>query len=273
MSSTITTTQQDSSKPTFTDPYQERKHLLEHTAAAFRFFERHGYNEGVSGHISVRDPVDPSTFWINPLGKHFAMMKASDMVQVDEDGNVIGGNKHVVNAAGFKIHSVIHKARPDVNAACHAHSIYGKAYSCFGKPLQMLSQDSCLFYNAHGVYKDFGGVVLEQKESNQIAQALGNGKAVILQNHGNLTTGSTVDEAAILFFIMERTSQAQLLADSCTNNTKRPISDKAAKFTFDALADSDSLYSEFQPEYDYEVYRNDDFLFKDNFPFGPDSQN
>ena len=52
--------------PKFDDPYKKRQWQLEHMAGAFRVFSRKGFTEGTAGHISVRDPVDPSTFWINP---------------------------------------------------------------------------------------------------------------------------------------------------------------------------------------------------------------
>lgn len=52
--------------PNITDPYKKRQWQLEHMAGAFRVFARKGFTEGTSGHISVRDPVDPNTFWINP---------------------------------------------------------------------------------------------------------------------------------------------------------------------------------------------------------------
>ena len=81
------------------------------------------------------------------MGVHFGMLKASDMVHINEDGQVIGGNRVAVNAAGFMIHSAIHKARPDVDAACHAHSKFGKAWSTFGKPLDIINQDACIFWN------------------------------------------------------------------------------------------------------------------------------
>lgn len=171
--------------PTFDNMLKKRQWQLEHMAGAFRVFARKGYTEGTSGHISVRDPIYPDTFWINPLGYHFAMLKASDMVHVDHLGNVIGGNRAAVNVAGFMIHSSIHHARPDVHAACHTHSVHGKAWSTFGKPLDIINQDACSFWNTHVVYKTFGGMVLEKEEGERIAQALGpHNRAVILQNHG-----------------------------------------------------------------------------------------
>lgn len=242
-------------KPTFTDKYAERKWMLEHMASAFRAFGRRNFGVGAAGHISVRDPVDPTLFWINPLGRHFSLMKVSDFIQVDKDGNTVGGNtKGVVNLAGYKIHSAIHAARPDVHAACHAHSTYGTAYSCFGKEIEMLNQDACIFYKKHSVYKNFGGVVLDSEEGKQIAEALGDGKGIILQNHGLLTVGESIDEAAALFLLLEKSCEIQLLADAVDSKyPKKIIHDKEAEYTYYMTSDPESLYSDYQPEYEYEL--------------------
>ena len=137
-------------------------------------FSRKGYTEGTAGHISIRDPVDPNTFWINPLGKHFGLLKASDMVHVDHEGNILpDGAQVAINAAGFSIHSALHHSRPDVHAACHTHSVYGKAWSAMGKPLAMINQDVCTFYKSHAVYEDFGGVALEAEEGIHISKSFG----------------------------------------------------------------------------------------------------
>ena len=159
------------------------------------------------------------------------------MVQIDEDGQVIGGNRAAVNAAGFMIHSAIHKARPDVHAACHAHSKYGKAWSTFGKPLDIINQDACMFWNNQSVYSNFGGVVLEANEGERIAEALGpTNRCVILQNHGLLTAGGTVDEAAYLFSLMERSCEVQLLVESA-GLEKMAIREDEAKYTYEYNAD------------------------------------
>lgn len=171
------------------------------------------------------------------MGKHFGMLKASDMVHINEDGQVIGGNKVAINAAGFVIHSAIHRARPDINAACHMHSPAGKAWATFGRPVDIINQDSCNFYGTQAVYNDFGGVVLEAEEGEKIVQALGEkGRVMFLQNHGLLTTGGTVDEAAFLFTCLERTCEVQLMVEA-TGLPKNFISEKAAQFTAEANAD------------------------------------
>lgn len=163
------------------------------------------------------------------------MLKASDMVQIDENGRVIGGNKVAVNAAGFMIHSAIHKARPDVHAACHTHSKAGKAWSSCGKLLDIINQDSCTFWNDHVVYETFGGIVLEQEEGERIAKTLGpKTRSAILQNHGLLTVGSTVDEAAYLFTLLDRTCEVQIMAERLD---KVVIGEKEAEMTYRLNAD------------------------------------
>ncbi|KAL4946642.1 hypothetical protein BDV06DRAFT_208548 [Aspergillus oleicola] len=201
------------SYPRFDNLEDERLYRKQHLAAAFRLFADRGFDEGVAGHISVRDPILTDHFWINPLSAHFSLIKVSDLVLVDEDGNVVEGDEPV-NLPAFAIHSEIHKARPDVNAACHAHSVAGKAFSCFGRELEMITQDSLRFYKSHAVYREFRGVITDNEEGKRIAAALGNGKAAILQNHGLLTVGGSVDEAAFWFISLDKTCQAQLLADA-----------------------------------------------------------
>lgn len=116
--------------PPFQSVAEKRQWQLEHMAAAFRFMAREGYCEGISGHISVRDPEHADAFWMNPLGVHFGLLKTSDMILLNLKGEVIGGNRSKpANSAGFLIHSEIHKARPDVNAICHFHGIHGRAWS------------------------------------------------------------------------------------------------------------------------------------------------
>ncbi|KAL3453912.1 class II aldolase/adducin N-terminal [Aspergillus insuetus] len=240
--------------PTFSDPYAERQWIKEHMAAAFRYFGKEGFNEGISGHISVRDPVLKDHFWMNPFAKHFSAMKASDLVLVDTDGYVTeGGAQLPINEAGFMIHSEIHKARPDVMAAAHTHGVYGKTWSVFGKPIEMLSQDACNFYGKLSVYEDHGGVALAVDEGRQIAEALGKDNiACVLQNHGLLTVGQTVDEAAWLFASLDHACHSQLMVEAAAANgiAKKIIPANVAQYTADAAQNPHNFYTEFQPEFD-----------------------
>ncbi|OCK77398.1 aldolase [Lepidopterella palustris CBS 459.81] len=258
--------------PMFPSFSEKRQSQLNHMAAAFRYFNRHGYVEGMSGNITARDPEYTNAFWINPLGVHFGLLKASDMILLDADaGAVIGGNRsRPANAAGFLIHKSIHLARGDVQAVCHARTIHGRAYSTFGKPLEMLTQDVCNVFKAHSVYANYGGMVLGEEEGRNIASALGRNKACIMMNHGLLTVGSTVDEASYLFGLMERSCQIQLLADAAASNgkEKKLIGDNEAAYNFKVASDAENLYAEFQPDYGYEeAVCNGEFKDFDPFAF------
>jgi ribulose-5-phosphate 4-epimerase/fuculose-1-phosphate aldolase len=159
-------------------------------AASFRLFSKFGFDEGVVGHITARDPEFTNTFWVNPFGLHFSLMRVSDLIRVDHEGKVVEGRRPV-NAAAFAIHSRIHAARPDTVGAAHAHSTYGRAFAALGRKLDPISQDVCAFYNDHALYEEYSGVAVELDEGHRIAKALGSCKAAILQNHGLLTVGKT----------------------------------------------------------------------------------
>ncbi|MEM6321162.1 MAG: class II aldolase/adducin family protein [Bacteroidota bacterium] len=200
--------------PTFETVEAERLHLKQRLAGAFRIFGRFGFSEGVAGHITVRDPEREDCFWVNPFGLSFNRMTASDLILVDHEGNIVEGKHKQLNQAAFAIHSRVHAARPDCTAAAHAHSVYGKAWSATGALLDPLTQDSCAFYEDHSIYSEYTGVVLDTSEGDRIGAALGQNKAVILQNHGLLTVGKTVEEAAWWFITMERSCQAQMMAEA-----------------------------------------------------------
>ncbi|KIJ51034.1 hypothetical protein M422DRAFT_74399 [Sphaerobolus stellatus SS14] len=236
------------------DKLAERQWIKEHMAGAFRFWGKKGYAEGVAGHITVRDPVKPGHYWMNPLGKHYSSIKASDLVLVTPEGYVDpDGAQSPINAAGFYIHSAIHEARPDIQAAAHCHSLHARTWSVFGKPIDIVTQDSCVFYENLSVYQNFGGVVLAHEEGKNIAEALGpKNKAVLLQNHGSLTLGETVDEAIHLFFALENACKGQLLLEAAAANglQKKLIDPEDAAFTAKAIQKPDVSYSQFAGEYE-----------------------
>lgn len=230
--------------PVFDDPAIERRHRKERLAAALRLFGRFGFEEGVAGHITARDPEYPDYFWVNPLGVSFKHIKVSELLLVGHDGEVVQG-AHRVNRAAFAIHSAIHRARPDVVSAAHSHSVYGKALSATGQLLEPLTQDACAFYEDHALFDDYAGVVNDLAEGKRIADALVYRKAVILRNHGLLTVGSTVDSAVWWFITMERSAQAQLVAKAAGPTVC--ITDENARLTHGQIGSEFVGWFQFQP--------------------------
>ncbi|MGB1139723.1 MAG: class II aldolase/adducin family protein [Halioglobus sp.] len=233
---------------------QDRKNKL---SAALRLFGKFGFDEGVAGHITVRDPERLDHFWVNPMGKSFKQMKVSDLLLVSHTGEVVEGNG-LLNGAAFTIHSQIHMANPKVTAAAHSHSVYGKAFSALGKTLDPLTQDACAFYDDHVLFDDFSGVVLDNSEGERIAAALGDRKAAILKNHGLLTVGETIDAAAWWYITMERTCQAQLLAEAAGQT--QSIDHDVALHTRETVGSPLAGWFSFQPLYDVIIEEQPELL-------------
>jgi ribulose-5-phosphate 4-epimerase/fuculose-1-phosphate aldolase len=213
---------------------------------AFRVFAQFGFSEGVAGHITVRDPVDPTSFWVNPFGQHFGLIKDEDLIRVDHTGKVVEGGKNKrLNYAAYAIHSEIHTARPDVLCAAHSHSVYGRAFCATGRTLDMLTQDSCVFYNDHILYSNFAGVVLASEEGKAIAKQLGQKKAALLGNHGLLTVRPSIEAVVVWFVLLDKCCQVQLAADASANGTGKPlvkIGDSEALSTWQALGHQSGGY-------------------------------
>ena len=236
---------------------EERRHNLERLASAFRMFAHFGFDEGLAGHITYRDPEYKDHFWVNPFGVHFGQMCVSDLLLVSHEGDIIHGDRPVNNAA-FAIHSRLHMKHENLNAAAHSHSMYGKTFSTMGRLLEPITQDSCAFYDNHVLFDDFTGVVLETDEGDRIADALGSKKAAILKNHGLLTTGKTVDEAAWSFLSMDRCCQSQLLAETVGQMERIP--DEVAETTRGQVGSEFGMWASYQPIYDLMLKKDDSFL-------------
>jgi ribulose-5-phosphate 4-epimerase/fuculose-1-phosphate aldolase len=248
---------QPSTPPDFATTEEERRYRKQRLAAAFRVFGRLGFDEGTAGHITARDPELLDHFWVNPLGMSFRQIRVKDLMLVDSNGAVVEGN-WPLNLAAFAIHSQIHAARPDVVSAAHSHSPYGKAWSTLRRPLDPLTQDACAFYGDHVVYEDYSGAVLDVEEGKRIAHALGGHKAAILANHGLLTVGQSVDEAAWWFVTMERSCHVQLMAEAA--GTPLPIKAEVAEKTFHQTGAHPVGWRQFQPLHDVIVADEPDLL-------------
>lgn len=229
---------------------EERVHRKQRLAATLRLFSRYGFDQGLAGHVTARDPEFPDRYWINPLAVHFSQIRVSDLQLVDHDGNILIGERPI-NTAGFTIHSALHRARPDIIAAAHTHSTYGKAFSALGTELLPITQDACSFYEDHAIFNPFSGVVLDDKEGDRLARTLGGKKALILQNHGLLTAGPTVEAVAWWFLAMDNAAHTQLLAQAA--GPLKLIAPDIARLTAGQVGSAEGAYYSFQPLWDWIV--------------------
>ncbi|KLO12365.1 class II aldolase/adducin domain-containing protein [Schizopora paradoxa] len=208
--------------PVFLDKEEEREYLKFRLAQAFRIFDSLGYEEGHTGLVSLRDPVDDNYFWINPKGVHFSLMQPTSLLLVNANGQAVEGSTAPFNNDVFALHAAIYASRPNVNCIANVSSTYGKAFSAFGKELDIITQDACVFYKDHAVARGFPSP--GQDACGEIAVTLGTKKALILQNVGLLVVGPNVESALRYFMALDKCCQVQLLADEASASTgRRPI--------------------------------------------------
>jgi ribulose-5-phosphate 4-epimerase/fuculose-1-phosphate aldolase len=218
---------QDAAPPAAPNVTEERQRRKLRLALAFRAFARYGFDEGDAGHISVRDPEHVDHFWVNPWAVHFSRMKVSDLLLVNERGRVVEGKRRIDKAA-FSIHSAIHRARPEVTAVAHAHSIHGRALAALDRPLDPVVQEACAFYNDHVIFREYGGMVRDLPQGRRIAECLAGNRAIILRNHGLITVGRSVEEAAWWFITMDRSARIQLLAEAANGEPRLMTHEEAS---------------------------------------------
>ncbi|TDC46543.1 class II aldolase/adducin family protein [Actinomadura sp. KC345] len=230
--------------PAFPTADEEREHRKRRTAAGYRVLARFGLDEGIAGHITCRDPELTDHFWTAPFGRYFGGILPRDLMLVSGEGKVVEGEGRL-NRAAFAIHSEVHDARPDIVGAVHAHGLHGKTFSSLHTTLAPLTQDACAFYGSHSFHEDYTGVVFDPEEGRRIAASLGDGKAVILANHGHLTVGRTVDSAIWWFVTMERSFQSELLARAAGDPV--PLDDETARLTAGQVGGEDVGWFAFQP--------------------------
>ncbi|GEB55116.1 class II aldolase/adducin family protein [Streptomyces gardneri] len=244
-------------EPVFDSVEDDRRHRKQRLTAALRLFGKYGYGEGVSGHISVRDPEGDDLFWVNPFGVPFSRVKVRDLILVDSKGRVVEGH-HRLNPSAFVIHSAIHRAHPGAVAAAHGHTPHSRALGALGRLLEPLDQESAAFYGDQVLYGDYEGPSISLAQGEDIADRLGDKRAILLRHHGLITVGGSVDEAVHWFFTYEAAAQVQLLAAAA--GQVQPMSHEQAEAARDGFGDRHLGWFSFQLLWDEIVHEQPDLL-------------
>jgi ribulose-5-phosphate 4-epimerase/fuculose-1-phosphate aldolase len=182
-------------------------------AACYRIFAQLGWTELIYNHISLRLPGPEKRFLINPFGLLYSEVRASNLVKIDLDGNIVGESQWSVNPAGFTIHAAIHDAIPRAHCVMHTHTTAGMAVACSQAGLSMSN-----FYSAQlcdkVAYHDFEGITVHADEGPRLIRAIGDKPAVILRNHGLLAWGDTIPRTFAILWLLNRACEIQLASTS-----------------------------------------------------------
>lgn len=217
-------------------------------AAAYRMVDHLGWCELIYGHLTAKVPGPDLHFLINPYGLNYDEVTASNLVKIDVEGNKLDKeNPYPVNQAGFVIHSAVHMAHGENHkVVMHTHSRAGMAIAAVKEGVLPISMGSTAFVDRIS-YHDYEGVSLYLDERERIVQSLGDNHAMILRNHGLLTTGRTVAEAFLWLYRLERAAQVQI--DAGAAGTVNVMGGNVAKKSGDdvnAFAEIESGYGELE---------------------------
>jgi ribulose-5-phosphate 4-epimerase/fuculose-1-phosphate aldolase len=215
------------STPMLADEWQTRCDL----AACYRLVDMFGWSDLINTRITARVPGPRDHFLINPYGLLFEEITASSLVKIDVEGNKIEPSDCRINGAGFAMPGAIHMARPEVACVLHSHTIAGCAVS--------MQKDGLLPLNQHALqvigdvaYHDYEGTGRNTGERARLLADLGDRHILVLRNHGLLIVGTSIAEAFVATYRMERACAMQLaFQQSCA--AFNPIADEVVSAAFD----------------------------------------
>ncbi|MDC0140915.1 class II aldolase/adducin family protein [Pelagibacteraceae bacterium] len=196
-------------------------------AAAYHLADLYGFSDIIWNHITCKTSSKKNTFLINRFGLRYDEVTASNLLEIDLDGNIISGDGDI-NFTGFVIHGAIHKTREDLKCIMHSHSRSGLAISCLKNGLEILIQDSAMFHNRIS-YHDWVGMSTNTEECVSIVEDLGTNNTMILKNHGLLTAGKTISEAFMSMYYLDRACKVQIDLLNANQDINKP-SEKLLEF-------------------------------------------
>ncbi|MCG8355870.1 MAG: aldolase [Kiloniellales bacterium] len=200
-------------------------------AAALRLAVHFGLNEAIDNHFSYAIPGKTDRFLLNPYGLYWSEIRASDLLEVDAEGNVVSGDG-IAESTAFCIHSRIHLRHPNARCVLHTHMPYATSLSLLedGR-LEPVSQTALMFYNDVAYDDGYNGLGDTSAEGDRMAEAMDGRRVLFLSGHGVIVAGETIAKAFADLYYLERACQAQVLAMS-TGRPLKPITDNIAASTF-----------------------------------------
>src|SRR5258707_12761818 len=210
-------------------------------AAAFRWFARLNMHESVANHLSVAVSADGSRFLMNPRGRHFARIRASDLLLLDANDKATTSRPDAPDPTAWFIHARLHAVLPQARCVMHLHPKYATALSALDdSSMPPIDQNTMRFYGRVAADEQFGGMALSDDEGDRLAQALGDKTVLLMGNHGVLVAGPSIAEAFDELYYFERACET-LMTCYASGRKLRVVSENVAKLTASQWADYTQL--------------------------------
>lgn len=201
---------------------------------AYRILGKLGFSDHTYTHLSAR-PDGADYYYIYPFGLRFEEVSPECLLKVSLDGDILEGSEFQYNKTGYVIHGSIYKARPDLNAIYHLHTVPTVAVSCMKDGLLPISQWALHFYDQLA-YHEYNSLALDNNiQGADLVNDLGDKKLMLLRNHGYIACGGTPWEALFYCHHFELACQAQIAALSCGVELLTPSEEICKKTNQDLL--------------------------------------
>ena len=190
-------------------------------AAAFRWAARLNLHESIANHFSVAVSDNGRQFLLNPVGKHFSRMRASDLLRLDVDDPGSQQGPQAPDPTAWHLHAELHQRLPQARCILHTHMRHATALACLQDfEFLMLDQNACRFYRRIAYDREYQGMALSASEGTRVAALLSGGQSVLfMANHGVMVIAPTVAQAFDELYYLEKAAEVQVLALS----TGRPL--------------------------------------------------
>lgn len=199
-------------------------------AAAFRWAARLDMHESIANHFSLAISDDNSQFLVNPNGRHFSQIKASELLLLDSNDHSTMSKDNAPDPTAWAIHSAIHRNNPQARCILHVHSKYATILACLeDKTIYPIDQNTMRFYNRVSIDNGFDGMGLGD-EAERLSKSLGDNSTLLLGNHGVVVTAHSVAQAFDTLYYFERACQT-LIGAYQTGKSLAIVSDEVAEKT------------------------------------------
>lgn len=186
--------------------------LVDHLVKGSKILGRYGHEDINQGQISARPPGDKTSFLIKRALCPFHEANETDIMKAPYNENQLADK---LAPPELPLHQAIYQIREDVNAIVHTHSYYATLFSAFDWQIEPISHDGACFVNQVAKFSETSNTILDITLGRKVAHALGEAKAIFLQNHGVVITGRSIKEAVVLAVFLEKACKIQLHAKMC----------------------------------------------------------
>lgn len=216
------------------EPRQNLSHWTERSelAAAFRWTVELGLHEAIANHFSLAVSEDGGRFLINPNGRHFSRIRASDLLELDANDPETLQRPDAPDPTAWGLHGALHRALPHARCVAHVHSIHATVLASLADSrLPAIDQNSAMFFGRHVVDENYGGMAFGD-EGARCAELLRDPKitTLIMGNHGVLVIGRTLAETFNRLTYFERAAETYIRALQ-TGQKLRVLPDAVAEKT------------------------------------------